>query len=236
MQSIRDIIDQTQQRGYNMIKGIIFDMDGTILDTLTDITLSVNHALRLFHLPEKNEEDIKLAVGNGALKLIERVTPITYSKEQIKRVWEVYQAYYNQHSNDHTGPYPGILELLETLKHQGLKLAVVSNKFEHLVKALNIQIFKGYFDASVGEVSGIPIKPDPAMVHKALTILHLKPEEVLYVGDSEVDMLTAHNAHLVSVGVTWGFRSEDLLRSHQAQHIIHHPSELITIINGGITS
>jgi phosphoglycolate phosphatase len=226
-------MNETQQRGYNMIKGIIFDMDGTILNTLTDITLSVNHALTLFHLPTKTESDIKLAVGNGALKLIERVTPETFSKDQIHEVWKVYQAYYDQHSNDHTGPYPGILELLYKLKAKGLKLAVVSNKFEHLVQSLNIEIFKGYFDASVGEVHGIPIKPDPAMVYKALHILGLEPNEVLYVGDSEVDIITAQNANLDSVGVTWGFRSEALLRSHHANHIIHHPIELLSIISGG---
>ncbi len=216
-----------------MIKGIIFDMDGTILNTLTDITQSVNHALTLFHLPTKTESDIKLAVGNGALKLIERVTPETFTKEQIHDVWKVYQTYYDQHSSDHTGPYPGIMELLYKLKAKGLKLAVVSNKFEHLVQSLNIEMFKGYFDASVGEVKGIPIKPDPAMVFKALHILDLNPEEVLYVGDSEVDIITAQNAHLTSVGVTWGFRSEALLRSHHADYIIHHPIDLLSIISGG---
>jgi phosphoglycolate phosphatase len=219
-----------------MIKGIIFDMDGTILNTLTDITLSVNHALTQFHLPTKTESEIKQAVGNGALKLIERVTPKDFTKEQVYDVWKVYQFYYEKHSNDHTGPYPGILELLYKLKAKGLKLAVVSNKFEHLVQSLNIDIFKGYFDASVGEVHGIPIKPDPAMVFKALHIMDLNPDEVLYVGDSEVDIITAQNAHLSSIGVTWGFRSEALLRSHHADHIIHHPKDLLTIINGGQAS
>lgn len=236
MQTNHDIIDKTQQRGNNMIKGIIFDMDGTILDTLTDITISVNHALKTFHLPIKTEEEIKMAVGNGAIKLIERVTPETYSKEQIESVWKVYQAYYDLHSNDHTGPYAGILDLLSYLKSKGYKLAVVSNKFEHLVKALNIQIFKGYFDASVGETEGMPIKPNPQMVYKALDILNLKPNEVLYVGDSEVDIITAHNAHLQSVGVTWGFRPEALLVNHGAHHIIHHPNQLIKILNGGQSS
>lgn len=219
-----------------MIKGIIFDMDGTILDTLTDITISVNHALKQFDLPMKTEEEIKMAVGNGAIKLIERVTPKHYSIEQVQSVWKVYQSYYDLHANDHTGPYPGILDLLHHLKLDGYKLAVVSNKFEHLVSDLNIQIFKGYFDASVGEVKGIPIKPDPAMVYKALDILRLKPSEVLYVGDSEVDIMTAHNAHVESVGVTWGFRSEALLRSHQAHHIISHPNQLIKILSGGYST
>lgn len=216
-----------------MIKGIIFDMDGTILDTLTDITLSVNHALGHFGLPQKTEEEIKMAVGNGAIRLIERVTPSDFSKEQVTEVWKVYQSFYDQHSSDHTGPYPGILELLKTLKHRGYKLAVVSNKFEHLVKELNVKMFHGYFDASIGEIQGIPIKPDPAMVHRALDVLGLHSHEVLYVGDSEVDMQTAHNANLVSVGVTWGFRTEALLRVHGAKHIIHHPDRLLTIISGG---
>ena len=215
-----------------MIKGIIFDMDGTILNTLYDIRISVNHALRLKNLPEKTDEEIKLAVGNGAFKLIERVTPKSYTLEEVKEVFAIYQAHYDQHSSVHTGPYPSIIDLLKSLKKQNIKLAVCSNKFEHLVEELNIKMFLNLFDASVGEVKGIPIKPAPDMVYKALDLLGLTKEEVLYVGDSEVDMDTASNALVKSVGVTWGYRAESLLLEHHADYIIHHPNQLLEIIEG----
>jgi phosphoglycolate phosphatase len=215
-----------------MIKGIIFDMDGTILNTLDDIRISVNHALRLKNLPEKTDDDIKYAVGNGAFKLIERVTPKSYTLEEVKEVFAIYQAHYDQHSSVHTGPYPGIIDLLKSLKKQNIKLAVCSNKFEHLVEELNIKMFLNLFDASVGEVKGIPIKPAPDMVYKALDLLGLTKEEVLYVGDSEVDMETSSNALVKSVGVTWGYRSESLLIEHNADYIIHHPNQLLEIIKG----
>ncbi|MDO9630153.1 MAG: HAD family hydrolase [Acholeplasmataceae bacterium] len=215
-----------------MIKGIIFDMDGTILNTLEDIKISVNHALKIKNLPEKTDEDIRFAVGNGAFKLIERVTPKSYTLDEIKEVFQIYQAHYDQNSSNHTGPYPGILELLKALKKQKIKLAVCSNKFEHIVEELNVKMFLNLFDASVGEVKGIPIKPAPDMVYKALDILGLTKEEVLYVGDSEVDMDTASNALVKSVGVTWGYRKESLLREHNADYIIHHPNQLLEIIKG----
>jgi len=215
-----------------MIKGIIFDMDGTILNTLDDIRISVNHALKLKNLPEKTDDDIKLAVGNGAFKLIERVTPKSYTLEEIKEVFTIYQAHYDQNSSNHTGPYPGILDLLKSLKKLNIKLAVCSNKFEHLVEELNIKMFLNLLDAAVGEVKGIPIKPAPDMVFKALDLLDLSKEEVLYVGDSEVDMDTASNALVKSVGVTWGYRAESLLIEHNADYIIHHPNQLLEIIKG----
>jgi len=215
-----------------MIKGIIFDMDGTILNTLDDIKISVNFALKSKNLPEKSDDDIKLAVGNGAFKLIERVTPKSYTLDEIKEVFAIYQAHYDRNSSVHTGPYSGILDLLQSLKNNNMKLAVCSNKFEHLVEELNIKMFLNLFDASVGEAKGIPIKPAPDMVYKALDLLGLNKEEVLYVGDSEVDMETASNALVKSVGVTWGYRAESLLREHNADYIIHNPNQLLEIIEG----
>jgi phosphoglycolate phosphatase len=213
-----------------MIKGIIFDMDGTILDTLTDIKLSVNHALSIKKYPLKTDEDIKKAVGNGAYKLIERVVPDYLLEQEIKEVFSLYQAYYDQNSNTHTKLYPNILRLLRTLKEYGFYLGVVSNKFEHLVNELNTKMFENLFDVSIGEVKGIPIKPNPDMLYKALKVLNLENSEVLFVGDSEVDMDTAKNANIVSVGVTWGFRDQELLIKHHAKYIINEPFELIDII------
>jgi phosphoglycolate phosphatase len=213
-----------------MIKAIIFDMDGTILDTLTDIKLSVNHALSIKNYPLKSDEDIKKAVGNGAYKLIERVVPSGLLDHEIKEVFLLYQDYYDQNSNTHTKPYQDILRLLKTLKDYGFLLGVVSNKFEHLVAELNMKMFENLFDISIGEVKGIPIKPNPDMLYKALDILNLKNNEVLFVGDSEVDMDTAKNANIMSVGVTWGFRDTELLIKHHAKYIIKNPFDLIDVI------
>jgi phosphoglycolate phosphatase len=213
-----------------MIKALIFDMDGTILNTLTDITLAVNYALRQKNLPTKSEDEIKMAVGNGAYRLIERVVPKSYTVEETRELFHIYQAYYDVHASDHTGPYPDILELLKELRLKGYKLAVVSNKFEHLVEELNQTMFQGLFDVCVGEVKGIPIKPAPDMVYKALDLLDVDKEEALFIGDSEVDMMTAFNALVTSVGVTWGFRPESLLVEHNADYIIHQPFALLSIL------
>lgn len=213
-----------------MIKAIIFDMDGTVLNTLDDIWVAVNHALKQKGLPSKSQDDIKKAVGNGAFKLIERIVPRSYSLEETKDLFHSYQAYYDAHSAVYTKPYEGILELLKKLKKKGFLLGVVSNKFEHLVQGLNTDVFMNLFDVAVGEVKGIPIKPAPDMVFKALDILNVAPNESIFVGDSEVDMDTAFHAHVTSVGVTWGFRDEALLREHNADYIIHHPNELCDVL------
>ncbi|MFA5471612.1 MAG: HAD family hydrolase [Acholeplasmataceae bacterium] len=214
-----------------MIKGIIFDMDGTILNTIEDIKISVNHAMRHFNLKEKTLQEVKDGVGSGAVNLIEDIVPKGTSKEDIFKIYRVYQDHYDKHSNDHTGPYPGILDLLKHLKDAGYKLAVVSNKLEYLVQELNHQTFKDYFDVSIGETKDIPIKPAPDMLYKALNLLNLSKDEVLFIGDSDVDMMTATNANIKSVGVTWGYRSKEVLLKHKASYIINQADELIKIIN-----
>lgn len=213
-----------------MIKAVIFDMDGTVLDTLQDIQAAVNHALRVQGLSPKSLSDIRQAVGNGARRLIERIVPANYTEAQILEVFQTYQTYYDQHNNVHTKPYDGILEMLDALKQKGMLLGVVSNKFDYLVKELNVHVFQERFDVAVGEKPGIPIKPEPDMVLNALNELGINPDEAIYVGDSEVDMQTAKNAGLYAVGVTWGFREEALLRQYHADAIITHPSELLELI------
>jgi phosphoglycolate phosphatase len=214
-----------------MIKAIIFDMDGTVLNTLDDIMIAANHALKTKGLPEKTLDDIRKAVGNGAFKLIERIVPKSYTLEESKILFRIYQDYYDANSQVHTHPYEGIIPLLKKLKELGFMLCVVSNKFEHLVQSLNHDFFFDLFDQAIGEVKCIPIKPAPDMIYKALDLLNIQKEEALFVGDSEVDMDTATNALMKSVGVTWGFRSEELLIEHNADYIIHHPLELLDVIN-----
>lgn len=214
-----------------MIKAVIFDMDGTVLNTIDDIWVAVNQALKLKGLEEKSVDEVKKAVGNGAFKLIERVVPKAYTPEETKVLFRLYQDYYDEHSQVYTKPYPGIIDLLKELKKRNFKLGVVSNKFEHLVQDLNHDFFYDLFDVAVGEVKGIPIKPAPDMVYKALDLLGVIKEETLFVGDSEVDIDTAANAYIKSVGVTWGFREEALLKEHNADYIISEPSELLLVID-----
>ena len=214
-----------------MIKAIIFDMDGTVLNTIDDIMVAVNHALSIKDLPLKTLEEVKLAVGNGAFKLIERVTPKSYTLEERKVLFHLYQDYYDAHSSIYTKPYEGIIDLIKELKKRNLKLGVVSNKFEHLVQGLNQDFFFGLFDVVVGEVKGIPIKPAPDMIYKALDLLNVSKEETLFVGDSEVDIDTAANAYVKSVGVTWGFRKKEVLTEHNADYIIEEPNELLSVID-----
>lgn len=213
-----------------MIKAIIFDMDGTILNTIDDIAASINHAFITLGYKEQSVHAVKMAVGSGAYTLIERLAPAHLSKEEIKKLYQTYQTHYDAHNNVHTGPYEGIMELLDTLKHRGYKLAVVSNKYEYLVQELNVQIFHGYFDASIGEVPGVPIKPAPDNVYRALSILGVNKDEAVFIGDSDVDIITANNAGLKSVGVTWGFRDQETLEKEHATYIIHEPQELLAIL------
>lgn len=212
-----------------MIKGIIFDMDGTILNTLKDIEISVNHALMLSGFPIKSEDEIRKAVGNGAKKLIERVLP-TQDEETFHKVYDLYQAYYDLHADDHTKPYEGIIDVLNQLKKDGFKLAVVSNKVDYLVKQLNEQVFSSLFDAAIGERKGVPIKPHPDMLFIALNELGLELKDVMFVGDSDTDMLTANQAKIDVVAVTWGFRDEDVLSSYHPRWMIHHPKDLLNIV------
>jgi len=230
MQLNHAIIKKTNVRGQLMIKGIIFDMDGTILNTIDDITDSVNYALASMEYPLKTIHQVKMSVGSGAIQLIERVLPQGSSKETVMKVFRIYQDHYDKNNSNKTGPYEGIMLLLNQLKTQGYKLSVVSNKYNHLVQELNEKIFNKYFDVSIGEIKGIPIKPAPDMIYKALELLQCKQDEVLFVGDSEVDMLTATNAKLKSVGVTWGFRDQAVLEAHHADFIIHKPQELFDVI------
>ncbi len=217
-----------------MIKAVLFDMDGTILDTLKDIQIAVNFACEQKGFKMQSLDKIRQSVGNGAFKLIERIVPSGLSKEEITEVFNIYQSYYDKHHTLHTGPYPGILALLKKLKDSGYLLGVVSNKFEHLVEILNQQLFKGYFDVSIGETKGVPIKPAPDMIYRALEQLHVTKQETIFVGDSDTDIITAKNASLISVGVTWGFRDKDILIQHGADYIIHYPKELLDILKKGM--
>ncbi|MBE6015367.1 MAG: HAD family hydrolase [Lachnospiraceae bacterium] len=213
-----------------MIKAALFDMDGTILNTLDDLTISVNYALRTCGLPERTANEVRIFTGNGKNVLIHKSLPEGTSSEKEAEVLRVYEEYYNAHSSDHTAPYPGIKELLEKLKAEGIRLAVVSNKQEVDVIALADKFYGGLFDVVVGSRPGVPNKPAPDLPEIAMKELGVTPSEMVYVGDSDVDYKTAVNSKLPMITVLWGFRDRDMLEALGADTFAETAEDVYNII------
>ena len=205
----------------------IFDLDGTLLDTLEDLADSANYIMRSFGHPERTISEIRSFVGNGIRKLIERSAPKDTPVEEVDRMLEQFKVYYGEHCADKTKPYDGIIELLQKLQKQGIKLAVVSNKADYAVKALCEQYFCGYFDEAVGEREGIARKPAPDTVYEVLKNLQIDKSQAVYIGDSEVDVQTAKNAEMDCIAVNWGFRDVDVLKAAGAEVIVSDPAGLL---------
>ena len=208
----------------------IFDMDGTILETLEDMWASVNVTMDHVGYPRRTMDEVRRFVGNGAAKLIERCMPAGAEDPKYPAALEFYRAYYDAHAQIKTGPYPGIPELLNKLSREGVRLAVVSNKPDEAVRALTERYFPGVFPVAIGNRDGWATKPAPDSVYEAMRLLGARRESTVYVGDSDVDVDTARNAGLDSVIVTWGFRDEDFLRAHGAQHLAHNADELYEML------
>lgn len=206
-----------------MVKAIIFDLDGTLLNTLKDLKESTNFALRKFGYPERTLEEIRCFVGNGVRKLIERSVP--EGCENIEECLDIFKKKYVENMYNHTTPYVGIEDVLKNLHLLGVKTAVLSNKFDLAVKELCKKYFGDLIDIAIGQFDDVPPKPAPNGVVKALKKLGEKT--ALYVGDSEVDVQTAKNANLPCIGVSWGFRDKENLKG--AEFIIDNPSEIIDI-------
>lgn len=208
----------------------IFDLDGTLLDTLGDLAASVNYALRTHGMPEHSIDDVRRFVGNGVRKLMERAIPDGADNPRFDETFATFRQYYMAHSLDTTRPYEGILETLATLKARGCHLAVVSNKMMAATQALCHHFFPDTIEVAIGEdeAAGIRRKPAPDTVFAALKALGVGKEDAAYVGDSDVDIQTARNAGLPCISVLWGFRDRDFLISHGAQTFITHPVELLT--------
>ena len=209
---------------------IIFDLDGTLLDTLEDLADAVNHALSQMQMPQRTLDEVRQFVGNGVAKLIQRAVPAGTSPEQTAQALEIFKAYYDLHKEDKTAPYAGINELLSVLHQRGYKLAVVSNKFDRAVKDLMPRYFPGLIHAAAGEDEehGVPKKPDPTMVHRVME--ELGAQKAVYVGDSEVDMETARNSGLPCISVTWGFRARDFLLANGATVLADTPAEILELV------
>lgn len=207
---------------------VIFDLDGTLLDTLDDLMDAANYALTELGFSPRSRGEIQAFVGNGVAKLMERAVPPGTSPSLTARALDLFKPYYAQHSKDRTAPYPGISETLEALRAGGCRLAVVSNKFDAAVKALARDYFPDLLDLAAGEneAGGVPKKPDPTMVLQALAALGVPPERAVYVGDSDVDLETAKNAGLPCISVTWGFRDREFLLAHGAGLFADAPEEL----------
>ena len=192
-------------------KAAIFDMDGTILDTLQDLTDSVNYTMKQHGYPTFSQDEVRFMVGNGIPTLVHRAVPEGTSPEEEQEALRTFMDYYPQHSADATRPYPGIADLLKRLQAAGVRTAVVSNKADIAVQGLVRQYFDGLFDAAAGDRKGVERKPAPDLVNLVLEQLGVSPREAVYIGDSDVDIATAKNAGLGGVFVDYGFRSRDFL-------------------------
>jgi len=208
----------------------VFDMDGTILNTLKDLTDATNHALRTCGYEEHTIDEVRFFVGNGIAKLIERALPPGTPVEERELVRKEFMKYYQVHSADNTGPYEGITDLLKRLKAKGVMTAVVSNKPDPAVRSLVREYFDGLFDAAVGDMEGQATKPAPDMCNKIFEKLGTSAEGGVYIGDSDTDIMTARNAGLDEILVSWGFRGRKFLEEHGAKVICDSPEEVFDII------
>ena len=213
------------------VNTIIFDLDGTILDTLEDLKNSVNFALSQNDLPERSLAEVRSFVGNGIRLLMERSVPDGTAVDTFDKCFADFKAHYKVNSANNTKPYDGIIELLGKLKDKGYKLAVVSNKADFAVQTLISDYFDGIFDYAVGEREGIRRKPYPESVNSALEYLGADKANAIYVGDSEVDVETARNSGISCVAVTWGFRDKCVLENLSPEYIIDKPSQLTDLLN-----
>lgn len=209
---------------------IIFDLDGTLLNTLFDLKESTNFALKKYGYQEKTIDEVRMFVGNGVAKLIERALPDGINNPAYKNCLEDFKKDYKIRMYDHTAPYEGILEMLEKLNAAGIKTAVVSNKFDAAVKELCKKYFGKRIPVAIGESENVKKKPAPDSVLRAMDLLHARKDKTIYCGDSDVDVQTAKNSGLPCIGVSWGFRDKALLEKEGADYIVDSPNELISLL------
>lgn len=210
----------------NTYDTVVFDLDGTLLNTLDDLADSTNFALRANGLPQRSLDEVRRFVGNGVANLIHKAVPAGTAQSLEDQCLADFKAHYVTNMRNKTAPYPGILDLLRHLQQSGCKVAVVSNKFDGAVKELCGEYFGPLLPVALGERPGIRKKPAPDLVRACLEELGRPAERCVYVGDSDVDIQTAKNAGLPCLSVTWGFRDEAFLRSHGAETIVSTPEEL----------
>ena len=208
-------------------KTYIFDLDGTLLDTLHDLWVSCNYALRENGMPERSLDEVRRFVGNGVKKLMERAIPLGLDNSKFDVTYETFRKHYLVHSLDTTKPYSGIPELLANLKKHGKHMAVVSNKFYAATQELCRHFFGDYIDVAIGERENIRKKPAPDTVNEAIRQLGVGRENAVYIGDSDVDVMTARNSNMPCISVLWGFCDRDFLMQHGATTFVAAPKELM---------
>ena len=213
-----------------MYKAVLFDMDGTVLDTVGDLTDAINVSLEKFGFPARSQEEVKSFLGKGPAHFVNCAVPEGTDAATKQQVLAFYEPYYDSHCQIKTAPYPGIMELLKALQARGIKLAVISNKQEPAVKALAEQHFAGLLELAVGTSARIRCKPDPSAVLAAMAELGVEKEETLYVGDMDVDLNTARNAGIDCVCVAWGFLGRKKLEARGAEQIVDNTEQLLEFI------
>ena len=213
-----------------MTKAIVFDLDGTLLDTLADLAASTNYALRSCGMPEHSIDDVRRFVGNGVRMLMTRAVPDGESNPRFDEAFSVFRQHYMQHCLDTTCPYPGIMEALARLKEKGMMLAIVSNKMQAATEELRQHFFSQYIDVAIGESAAVRKKPAPDTVNEALRLLGISHDEAIYVGDSDVDIDTARAAMMPCASVLWGFRDRQFLLNHGATRLLSSPEELLSLV------
>jgi phosphoglycolate phosphatase len=204
----------------------IFDLDGTLLDTLADLAGSCNYALRTNRMPERTIDEVRRFVGNGVKKLMERAVPDGMENQKFEKTYADFRQHYLVHSLDTTKPYPGIMEMLSSLKADGKNIAVVSNKFYTATQELCQHFFGDYVSVAIGERDNIRKKPAPDTVNEALRQLGVGRENAVYIGDSDVDIDTARNSFMPCISVLWGFRDKQFLIEHGATTFVSSPDEI----------
>ena len=207
-------------------KTIIFDLDGTLLNTLDDLAAATNYALAQHQLPQRTKEEVRWFVGNGIRKLIERAVPAKTPPDVQEAVYATFNTYYKAHCNDATKAYDGVMELLNMLRSAGCKTAIVSNKADYGVQELAKQYFSGALDAACGERAGIAKKPAPDMLLAIMQRLGADKATTIYIGDSDTDIETARNAGVPCIGACWGFRGREFLEQHGATLLAETPSDI----------
>lgn len=212
------------------IQTIIFDLDGTLLNTLNDLHACFNRAIAKYGYPERSLEEIKSFVGNGINKAIERALPYKIDEQEFSEIVNCFRNDYKEHMFELTQPYNGIIEMLKELKSKNYKIGVVSNKYDIAVKNLCKHYFSEYIDIAIGESKEIQKKPSVDGIYKAIEELNSSIENTIYIGDSDVDILTAKNANVPCISVLWGFRDKEFLIKHNGKNFAEEPKDIIKII------